>query len=198
MIEFWNDRYEKAAYAYGKEPNVFFKSIIDSIDNKGTALFPAEGEGRNAVYAAKLGWDSYAFDTSEKGKEKALQLAQKQNVIINYSIDSFESYNSNVQFDLIVLCYTHVPSQVRSKYFKKCIELLKPNGKIVLEGFSKKQLGLNSGGPKKLEMLFSEDELRIDFSSTQIIELTECEVDLNEGDFHKGKAQIIRLITDKI
>ncbi len=198
MIEFWNERYEKAAYAYGQEPNVFFKSIIDSIDNKGTALFPAEGEGRNAVYAAKLGWDSYAFDTSEKGKEKALQLAQKQNVIINYSIDSFESYNSNVQFDLIVLCYTHVPSAVRSKYFKKCIELLKPNGKIVLEGFSKKQLGLNSGGPKKLEMLFSEDELRSDFSSTQIIELTECEVDLNEGDFHKGKAQVIRLITEKI
>ena len=53
MIDFWNDRYEKAAYAYGKEPNVFFKSIIDTIDNKGTALFPAEGEGRNAVYAAK-------------------------------------------------------------------------------------------------------------------------------------------------
>jgi hypothetical protein len=36
----------------------------------GTILFPAEGEGRNAIYAATQGWNVNAFDQSIEGKRK--------------------------------------------------------------------------------------------------------------------------------
>jgi hypothetical protein len=36
---------------------------------------PADGEGRNAFYAASQGWIVTAIDSSIKGREKALQLA---------------------------------------------------------------------------------------------------------------------------
>ena len=44
----------------------------------GKILFVCEGEGRNAVYAAQKNWDVTAFDLSEEGKNKALNLAQKK------------------------------------------------------------------------------------------------------------------------
>ena len=55
MKEFWNERYSQEAYAYGTEPNAFFKSRIDQL-SPGKLLLPAEGEGRNAVYAATKGF----------------------------------------------------------------------------------------------------------------------------------------------
>lgn len=66
----WNDRYKNPEYAYGISPNEFIKGELQTL-NPGKILFPGEGEGRNAVYAAKLGWDVSAFDISEEGKKKS-------------------------------------------------------------------------------------------------------------------------------
>ena len=55
MKERWDDRYSKPEFAYGEEPNNYLKEQLIRIP-AGTILFPAEGEGRNAVYAATLGW----------------------------------------------------------------------------------------------------------------------------------------------
>lgn len=54
MKEFWNDRYGQLEFAYGIEPNVFFKQELDEL-KEGTILLPAEGEGRNAISTAKKG-----------------------------------------------------------------------------------------------------------------------------------------------
>ena len=65
MKEFWNARYNTESYAYGKNPNQYFKDQIGLLP-PGKILLAAEGEGRNAVYAASLGWDVFAYDFSEK------------------------------------------------------------------------------------------------------------------------------------
>ncbi len=44
----------------------------------GRILLPAEGEGRNAVFAAKLGWDVTAFDFSASAMKKALDFSRKR------------------------------------------------------------------------------------------------------------------------
>ena len=67
--EFWNERYAKAEYVYGEEPNDFLKEQLKP--GHGVWLFPAEGEGRNAVYAASLGLQVVAFDQSEAGRAKS-------------------------------------------------------------------------------------------------------------------------------
>lgn len=78
----WDKRYSSEEFAYGEEPNKYLKQQLDKL-KVGTILFPAEGEGRNAVYAALLGWNVFAFDISKEGKKKALQLAKSNNVMIN-------------------------------------------------------------------------------------------------------------------
>jgi len=197
MKDFWNKRYSEINYAYGKEPNQFFKEgILNSTGGK--ILFPAEGEGRNAVYAAKNGWDSYAFDISEEGKQKADALANENDVSIKYIVSDFKDVNyPDGYFDCIVLVFAHVPANMRNDFHEKMIRLLKDGGRILLEGFSKEQLSKSTGGPKNETMLFSKDMLLDDFSGLSSFEVEEKEVDLNEGPYHKGLASVIQLIGTK-
>lgn len=40
---FWNERYSKEEYIYGKTPNAFFKKELDNLKPE-KILLPAEGE----------------------------------------------------------------------------------------------------------------------------------------------------------
>jgi len=203
MENFWDARFKQPAYAYGTLPNKFFKECIDNFKPKGNILLPAEGEGRNAVYAAKTGLNVYAFDTSIEGKNKAVKLAEHNDVLINYELGDFFSLNLlDIKFDVAALIYAHFSSDIISKYHKKVAELLKPKGLVLLEGFSKnhvefQKVNSQAGGPKNSDMLFTTETIKNDFPDFEIIQLEEVEVKLNEGDFHKGNAKVIRYIGRK-
>jgi len=202
MKEFWDQRYGAKEYAYGVEPNQFLKEELERI-KPGKVLFPAEGEGRNAVFAAKLGWEVSAFDISESGKMKAEKLAGLKGVSLDYQIGSLEEMNYEKEsFDLIVLIFAHFPKPIRSLIHAGLLELLKPGGMVILEGFSKAHLAFSTanpkaGGPKEISMLFSRDELMDDFASLKEISLDEIEVFLSEGEFHQGQSSVIRMIGQK-
>lgn len=199
----WDNRYSQPDYAYGKSANEFFKSCINKYKLQGRMLLPAEGEGRNAVFAAKAGFEVTAFDISAAAKAKALQLAKEQGVSIDYQVGSLEALNfQESSFDCIGLIFAHFPPHLRRSYHQQLSTLLKTGGKIILEAFSKKQLEYNSvnpssGGPKNIDMLFSEDEIREEFPGFKILELSEEEVELSEGLYHKGKASVIRFVGEK-
>src|SRR5882757_4474339 len=95
----WNERYRNDAFAYGVLPNRYLKKQLEKLP-AGTILFPAEGEGRNAVFAAKLGWKVSAFDISSEGKNKAGRLAVANNVTIDYQVCELPNLNYGPeQFD---------------------------------------------------------------------------------------------------
>ena len=197
MKQFWNDRYTKSEFAYGKEPNQFLKEHIHLLP-KGKVLFVAEGEGRNAVFAAKNGLQVYAFDYSDSGQKKAMVLAAENNVIIDYEVSDVLqlSYEKN-SFDAIVFIFAHFPSDIRKKAHEELLSLVKPNGKIVFEAFSKEQLKYTSGGPKESAMLFSEEEVRKEFVNVTFDFLKTQLVMLNEGPYHQGEGKVIRFIGTK-
>jgi len=194
MEEFWNQRYAEEGYAYGTRPNDFFKSQLDEL-KPGKLLLPAEGEGRNAVYAASKGWNVYAFDSSSEAKKKADKLAERLSVNIKYKVSNFNdlTYKEDY-FDAIALIFAHFPAQDRRLYHQKLQHYLKKDGILILEGFSKNQFSRSSGGPKNIEMLFSRDQLRRDFNKIRKAKITETEVMLNEGIFHQGIASVIHFV----
>src|SRR6478735_5099585 len=200
--ERWNERYNKTGFAYGELPNRFLKEQLEKL-KPGAILFPAEGEGRNAVFAAKLGWKVFAFDISIEGKNKADQLAKKNNVAIDYQVGEFQTLNYNAeQFDAIALIYAHFPADIKSLYHKALDTYLRKGGFVIFEAFSKKHIEYIArnekvGGPKEIDMLFSIDELRSDFENYEIIELSEEEIELSEGLFHNGKGSVIRFVGRK-
>jgi 2-polyprenyl-3-methyl-5-hydroxy-6-metoxy-1,4-benzoquinol methylase len=195
MKNFWDQRYKEEEFVYGEAPNEFFKTELGKLQ-KGKILLPAEGEGRNAVYAASKGWDVTAFDYSEAGREKTKLLANKRHVRINYLIESYESVNfPENSFDVIALIYTHTPDW--KNVYIKLMSFLKPGGTMIIELFNKKQINNTSGGPKNESVLLSKEDLESIFYNFQDIKIWEDTCVLDEGKYHKGFANIVRCITKK-
>jgi SAM-dependent methyltransferase len=198
MKNFWNERYSEKEYIYGEEPNIFFAEQLKNI-KPGKIILPCEGEGRNAVYAASCGWEVNAFDSSEAGKTKALQLAAVKGVSINYAVDDATTitYAEN-SVDVVAFIYAHFPATIRKQIHQKAITWLKPGGKLILEAFNPQQLQNNSGGPKELSMLYTEDMMKEDFVSLNIELIKNLTTELSEGKYHEGKASIIRVVGIKL
>ena len=199
---FWDQRYADEHYAYGTLPNDYLKEKSAEL-RPGKILLPAEGEGRNAVFMAKLGWEVEAFDQSTAGKNKALLLAEHNDVKISYTISDVENirYPEN-SFDALALIFAHFPIEQRRNYHRKLRSFLKPGGHLIIEGFSKKQatfqqLNPKSGGPRDVGMLHDLEELKEDFNDFEFIEATEEKVVLAEGEFHQGEASVIRIFALK-
>lgn len=202
MEEFWDERYSQEEFAYGKEPNEYIKAKL-SLLPPGKILFPGEGEGRNAVYAARLGWDVSAFDLSTNAKAKADQLARSQGVTIDYRIHRFfeESYAQH-EFDVIGLTYIHPSPDSKKQIHERIDSYLKVGGYIVLEAFSKEHREINrvnpaAGGPSDIDRLYSVEEIKEAFPNYEVIELKSETIDLNEGFGHVGKSSVVRFFGRK-
>lgn len=191
--DIWDSRFGAEEYAYGDEPNVWFKQLLDTKE-PGNLLLPAEGEGRNAVYAATKDWFVTAYDSSKNGIQKAAKLAKKHQVKFKYENTSHDAFAAPAGFfDCVALIYAHMPSEQRSRIHQKMLRLLKPGGLLIIEGFSVNQLGKASGGPKDADWLYTAEILTSDFQGMQSIEVQEEEIVLNEGPYHQGTASVIRL-----
>ncbi len=189
----WDERYARQEYIYGTEPNKFLKEKLATL-KPGRILFPAEGEGRNAVYAAQLGWETDAFDQSIEGQKKAFQLAKLKKVSINYSIQALDKWSPEPdQYNCIALIFVHLPEGLRKQVHKAAIKALKPGGVLILEGFTINQLPRSSGGPKNTELLFTSDQIKIDFANLSEVQMLETQIILDEGPLHQGLADVIRL-----
>lgn len=200
--DFWDKRYANEEFIYGKEPNAFFKQELDKLTS-GKILLPADGEGRNSVYAATKNWDTYACDLSSEGKSKAMKFAKSMDVSMEYKVGDFGKLEYEKEsFDVIALIYAHFPAHLKSDFHKLADTYLKKGGYIIFEGFGKKHLQYNSvnpkaGGPRNIDVLFSVEELKNDFPGHEIFMLEEVEIELTEGDYHNGKGSVVRFIGKK-
>lgn len=194
MKEMWEERYGQTEYAYGEEPNAFFKSCLDQM-RPGRILLPGEGEGRNAVYAASQGWTVDAFDFSAAGREKALRLALRRGVQIQYEVADYESAAIELgAYDAVALIFAHMPQSLRRLVHPKIATALAEGGRMILEAYSKEQLGYGTGGPPSEQMLYSLEDLREDFADLDILQLEKQEVEIREGRYHTGLASVLRLV----
>jgi len=196
LKEFWDERYAEKKLAYGEQPNAFVKEYLEG-KTPGAILFPAEGQGRNAIFAAKKGWKVDAFDYSSIAMERAQSLAKQAGVSINYSVQDMLEYEPpEHKYDVIFLVYVHLKPEWRSKFYPKLLKALKPNGILVMEAFTKTQLAYQhlSGGPANEMLLYTADIVRNDFRNLEEVYLEEMKTELNEGKYHIGPAHIIRYI----
>jgi SAM-dependent methyltransferase len=197
LKEFWDQRYEEEDFVYGTEPNIFFQETLDGL-NPATLLLPGEGEGRNAIYASRKGWEVTAWDQSKVARDKALTWARQENLSIKYQLVQLEKLTACKQkYDAIGVIYLHFPPDLRKVIFGILANCLYPGGKIILECFHKNQLNLGTGGPPVEEMLYNEEDLLGDFKLLDIELCKEKNVDIFEGKYHSGESSVIRLIANR-
>ncbi|MFA5647027.1 MAG: methyltransferase domain-containing protein [Bacteroidales bacterium] len=188
----WDKRYLNSEFIYGTNPNNYLCTKLKTL-SPGTLLLPGEGEGRNALWAAKNGWDVTAFDTSQVAQQKAVALFNQFGVNVSYLIADIENLTIEKQFSAIGMVFVHLERSIFAQAAQKLEGLLKPNGSLIIEMFNQSQIPLSSGGPKNPNFFVTEQELKSMFKNLTIIDLKSEEVYLDEGPLHRGKAMVIRM-----
>jgi SAM-dependent methyltransferase len=200
MGSFWDERYDKEEYVYGTAPNDYLAEIAPSLDSpKGKrALCLADGEGRNSVYLAKLGFDVDAVDISIVGLRKAQALAQKENQKLHTIHSDLAHFNFGVEtYDLIVSIFAHFPSDLRKKIHRQIAPSLRPGGYLILEAYTPANVGRGVGGPPTVESAYSKDILIEDLSDLHVLQIEEKERHMQEGSIHRGQSAVVQLLAQK-
>lgn len=194
MQQFWNERYSSETYAYGTSPNGLVEEQLKG-EPPGKLYLPGEGEGRNAVFAAGLGWSVTALDWSEAGKKKTLSLAGDLANAIDYRVEDLTGFTPEPgAYDAVALVFLHLPAEARETVHRRSVEALKPGGLLLLEAFDKEQLKYGAGGPKKEELLYSLQDIAEDFIDLSFTQFEKLHRELDEGEHHRGKASIIQFV----
>ncbi|MFT5643908.1 MAG: SAM-dependent methyltransferase [Janthinobacterium sp.] len=203
--QLWSKRYQDAGdqYLFGTQPNVFLARHVDLFQPGSSALLVADGEGRNSVWLAAQGLEVSAMDVSAVAIEKARILALQHQVDVHLVVgDMTAAHWPPVQFHaafdwVIGIFIQFVGAEGRERQFCAMQQMTRPGGRILLQGYTPKQLDYRTGGPALVENLYTEAMLRTDFSDWDIEELLEYEDDVAEGTGHKGRSALIGLIARK-
>jgi hypothetical protein len=78
--------------------------------------------------------------------------------------------------------------------FEGMIRALKPGGLLILQGYRPEQLKYATGGPKRVENLYTEPLLRESFAALEILHLASHDEVVDEGAGHKGMSALIDLV----
>jgi SAM-dependent methyltransferase len=193
-MSFWDDRYRGEAYAYGVEPNDFLRESAASIP-KGRVLCLAEGEGRNAVYLASLGYAATAVDLSAEGLRKAERLARERGVSLEVVQTDLADYElPAATFTGIVSIFAHVPRAVRQRLHAQIPAALAVGGVFVLEAYRPEQIPLATGGPRDAALMPTLAELREELAPLELVIAREVEREIHEGTFHDGPGATVQLL----
>lgn len=116
----WDELYNNQEYRYGKDPNVFVQSMLPG-QPPSDLLTLAEGEGRNAVYAAELGHQVTAWDYSSVALNKLQRLADERSVEVKTELVDLTQnspFREN-QWDVVLNVFGHIgDASVRQRLMK--------------------------------------------------------------------------------
>jgi tellurite methyltransferase len=189
----WNKRFKIKDFALGREPNPFLKRHIRSLP-KGKALDVAAGEGRNAVFLARHGFDVDAIDISEKGLKKARLLARETGVKIHALLFDLDTYSfEREKYDLIADFYF-----LKRNLIPRMKKSLKKGGMIIFETYILEHRildTLGTSGPMQAKYFLKPNELLRFFRDFRILFYREGI--FKEGGRRRRKA-VASLIAEKI
>ena len=102
------------------------------------------------------------------------------------------------QFDVVAAIFVQFADPaMRSFLFERMVRSLALGGLVLLIGYTPKQHEYKTGGPKKVENLYTEPMLRGAFSALEIVQLREYDAELAEGSQHCGPSALIDLVAKK-
>lgn len=196
--EHWNNSFSGEVFVYGETENEFINNISYMIPKYSKIGCFAEGEGRNAVYLAKLGHDVTAYDQSRVGLEKTRTLASQNNVNIQtVEVDLTKEKVKLNQYDAAIMVFGHVPKRDQQFFIESMIGSVKPGGFIIFEVYSEAQLEYQTGGPKSVEMLYDPVDILNWIKDFKCLHFFYGEAERNEGKRHVGLGHVIQVAIKK-
>jgi SAM-dependent methyltransferase len=193
----WDTRYNTEEYVFGKRPNRFLVDCASSLAPS-KALCLGEGEGRNAVYLASIGWEVTAVDISPYGTEKAQLLARQRGVKITTITADINDYTIEPNaWDLIITFFVHIPAEERARMHRKVIAGMRGGGVYVLEGYSPEMVRFGDRGPKELPQRYAMEVIRAELDGLELRTIRELDRLLDEAEPELGWVAVTQVLAAK-
>ncbi len=195
----WDQRFSAPGLLFGEQPNRFLAAQAPRLAPGSTVLSVADGEGRNALYLASLGHRVSAFDISPVAVAKARELAAQRGLQVDLRVASVDDWDWSAQrFDAVLGIFVQfADAAMRRRMFDGMWAALRPGGLLLLQGYTPRQLELRTGGPGRLDNLYTCELLRELLPQAQWLELREHEDELAEGSAHVGRSALLDAVARK-
>jgi SAM-dependent methyltransferase len=191
----WNDRYRDTELVWSAGPNQFVEAELAGL-TPGRALDLAAGEGRNAIWLARRGWQVTAVDFSQAGLDKGRTLAG--DVSVTWVCADATTWRGDESFDLCVVAYLQLSAEERRAAVRNAFASLRPGGVFLLVAHDSTNLTEGTGGPQHPDVLMTAEEVLGDLDGERFeverAERVSREVAQPDGSTRTAYDALVRLV----
>lgn len=161
----WDERYAASELVWSAEPNRFVAEALADLP-PGRAVDLAAGEGRNAIWLARRGWQVTAVDFSPVALDKGRRLARGTEV--TWVCADATAWQPEAAVDLVVLAYLQLPADERRAAVRGAMSMLAPGGTFFLVAHDSTNLTAGTGGPQDASVLMTAEDVLADLAGLDV------------------------------
>lgn len=161
----WDERYAASELVWSVGPNQFVEAECADLP-PGRALDLAAGEGRNAIWLARRGWEVTAADFSQVALDKGRTLAG--DVDVAWVCADATAWSETGAYDLVVIAYLQLPAAERREAVRRGFAALRPGGTFLLVGHDTSNLAEGTGGPQDPRVLMTAEDVLADLAGEEV------------------------------
>jgi 2-polyprenyl-3-methyl-5-hydroxy-6-metoxy-1,4-benzoquinol methylase len=161
----WDARYAAPELVWSVTPNQFVAAELADLP-PGRALDLAAGEGRNAIWLARRGWEVTAVDFSRVALEKGRKLARE--VAVEWVCADATTWSRTDSYDLVVIAYMQLPAAERREAVRRGFAAVRPGGTFLLVGHDTTNLTEGTGGPQDASVLLTAEDVLDDLAGEEL------------------------------
>ncbi len=155
----WNERYRDSELIWSAGPNQFVEAELSGLP-PGRALDLAAGEGRNAIWLARRGWQVTAVDFAQTGLDKGRTLAG--DLPVEWVCADATAWRGDSSYDVCVVAYLQLPADDRRAAVRNGFASVRPGGVFLLVAHDSTNLTEGTGGPQYAHVLMTAEDVLAD------------------------------------
>jgi len=136
---YYEDKYRKENYFWGVQPSSMCLKVLEALP----PIRPLKlldigcGEGKDAVFFARCGYDVTAFDISNAGLEKTRRLAEQARVHVRTIRANLWDYRLGEQYDILFSsgALHYIQPRLRDEVMENYRSHVSPGGVVMLQAF---------------------------------------------------------------
>jgi SAM-dependent methyltransferase len=177
----WDERYAASELVLSAGPNRFVAAELAELP-PGRVLDLAAGEGRNAIWLARRGWQVTAADFSRVALDKGRRLAG--DTVVRWVCADATRWDEPASYDLVLLAYLQLPAAERRAAVRAAYSSLVPGGTLFLVAHDSTNLSEGTGGPQDPGVLMTAEDVLGDLADERYDVLRAERVARLVGDGH--------------
>jgi SAM-dependent methyltransferase len=165
----WDEAYRKAPKLWGGEPNRF---VAEQLGDRrpGRALDLGCGNGRNALWLARAGWQVTAVDFSAVALAAGAEQARAGELEIAWlRRDVTEYVPEPGGYDAVVVAYLQLPAEPLGRVLRAAAAAVAPGGRLVAVGHDVTNLADGVGGPQDPAVLYTPETVAAQLGSLRLL-----------------------------